>query len=408
MFNRALLLLKHPISKLTASPLEKKVFFISVNILLVLFIINLAFPLEKLILINEIFSLFGLYFYLRNINYFWEVNNNIILLAINFLIVYGIIRAGISLFNTDSFYGYLRTLVLWYSMFGFFLGAEFIKQHKNILLTDFLDKIAIPLSIIAIILGNTISSPSLIPLLLRRYQFKFILIFLGITAIILLKHEFTLIPMLFAFAFCYIVLANKRLKTILFHPIFIALLILFFYIFFFILYFYFNSFYNYSLGFHALPHFINNNSWWRFMFWAYELANQLPNHLFFGLGFGSPLFNINDPNAQFIASTNDYNDHYFMYTLGTHNFLVYSIVRLGVVGVLPLFIIILTLFNKIRLNKISNLSQGCFFSFVLIVIGASFNVVIASPLYAGTFWIFLGMLYQSLKQDKKNEATDRK
>lgn len=372
---------------------------IAINLLFILFIINIIYNIEKTIFINEIFSLFGLYFYLRNFREYIKIKNDGILLALNAFLLYCILKAAISLPTATSLYGYLRALVLWYSAFGFFLGIEFIKKYKQILAQNVLDRIGIPCFAFLVLYGNIIISPALLPFLFKRYRriSAFIFTLIGFSLLLFFSPKLTIRAMLIVFILTSLTLRNERLKRISFHPLLIVTYILLFYIIAFFVYFYFNAFYNY--GYSVIPHYIRPDTTWRLMFWGYELTQQLPSHLLFGIGFGTPLFNPSNPHLWFVLYSNSESSPYFTYTLGTHNFLVDLIIRLGVLGLLPIIFIYLIIFNTVRLHPLNWLSEACFVTFILITVGALCNVVLITPLYATTFWIFLGMLYQSLKNE---------
>ena len=95
------------------------------------FIVHLVFNLERIFYINEIYSLIGLAIYIYK-NYLFRVSQDRVLLILNLLIVYLSLYVLISfLFIRDgSVYQFLRTTVVFYSIFSFFIGIEFYKYIK--------------------------------------------------------------------------------------------------------------------------------------------------------------------------------------------------------------------------------------------------------------------------------------
>lgn len=387
-------------SRTKTSSLKKTSFLFVLSSIFILFMVNLFFNLERTLFLNELFSFFGLFLFFKNAGHFLNIKKQPVLIAINFLLLYCLISAIFGLFFTSYLYGYLRTLTFFYSIFCFFLGAEFIKKYKYLLSSGLWDKVIIPLTATMVLFGSSIAYPIILPVLLRKYRYWFILTLTVLVIIATCTRELTSDVMCFIFVLAFIIIKDKNFKQLFFHPLFIAFLIFFFYIAVFFSYYYFYAFYNF--GYKVMPHFMNNNTIWRLMFWAYELNKQLASHPLFGIGFGTPFFDAADPQTWFLTNNQYKYDPDFPYTLGAHNFLIYFIVRLGIIGIIPIIAIYLIIFNHLRLHPFSPLTKTCFFGFLLITVLALCNVVISTPLYAGTYWILLGMLFQSFERDRKD------
>lgn len=364
-----------------------------------LFIINLVCNTEKSIYLNELFSLTGFLIAVYLI-FKRQLNKSSISYAIYFLIGYGAMRAIISLPVIDSTYGYLRNLVLWYSIFSFFLGAMFIKYLKPLYNSRSFNSIAIGIYGITLVTGNSIATPSVFPIIFRRYKLETVFIFLALIISYLRLSEATLAVDIFAFLIFSISLKFQSLKKIVLHPLCFTIGLFLFFCLFMFCGFHWGSFY--ISGYEVLP-LIDADILWRLMFGTYIFFQHVLTHSIFGIGFGTPIFYPDPPLTHFIIVTNSSSNPYFAYVIGSHNFIVYVFARLGVIGLIPFILIYLNIFKKMRLIKYSNLSKALFFSFIFITIGAFCNVVLPTPVYASTYWIILGMLYESLKNDEENQ-----
>ena len=396
---------------ITSSLVGNSLNLLLLNFIFLLFIIHLIFNLERVLYVNEIFSFLSITLYLKHLPYFLRARNNTFLFLINFLIIYCFLQALAGLFLTSYLYGYYRTLVLFYSIFCFFLGTEFIKNYKQLLFLKLLDVIALPLALLLLCFKSTLIAPidtcALIPFLFRRYRHSFALMVIWFLLYIVLGVNLTIYVMFAFLLMGHFIFKHNYFAKLFSRPFFIISAIIAFYFSVCVAYFYFNSFYTLGFGhqgYKVMPSFINNNTTWRLMFWAYELVVQLPSHLFFGIGFGTPIFDIHDPQTWFIHTNILFNNtKSFPYALGTHNFLIDILVRLGIIGLIPIIGIYLYIFKRIHSYRPTQLTKCCFFSFMFITAGALCNVVVITPLYASIYWICMGMLYQSLRQDEKDE-----
>jgi O-antigen ligase len=142
----------------------------------------------------------------------------------------------------------------------------------------------------------------------------------------------------------------------------------------------------------------DNNATWRLMLWIYLFNEVFLNNPIFGIGFGTPLFDLANVPA-FITS--DDGSRFTEYTLGTHNSFFFVSLRLGSVGLLLIALIHCQLFARaIKSLKVNpdKLVNGIMLSLILasamFVNSALFNVVLESPLYAGNYWFTMGLMYQ--------------
>jgi O-antigen ligase len=144
---------------------------------------------------------------------------------------------------------------------------------------------------------------------------------------------------------------------------------------------------------------------WRLMFWSYEFNINFINNPIFGIGFGTKLFDASSQITNFIVSASP-NDTNLEYTLGMHNSFLQILIRLGLAGFLPILSIYFIIFYRIKKYNLyeDNIVISLFLSFVFISVSALFNVVMESSLYSGSYWIILGMLYQSIQQYKYKEG----
>jgi O-antigen ligase len=154
-----------------------------------------------------------------------------------------------------------------------------------------------------------------------------------------------------------------------------------------------NYAYLYSVSLSSIDGFNDVNVIWRLLFWAKMIGGTDLFSFIFGVGIGTPLFDVSDPSNQFIVKS-DPTALNRPYTLGLHNSYLTILVRMGLIGfILSVEIVIITL------KKVVNTSVLVFNNHVLIVfylvIISLFNVVIETPLFAGIYWGLLGIAYKS-------------
>jgi O-antigen ligase len=130
------------------------------------------------------------------------------------------------------------------------------------------------------------------------------------------------------------------------------------------------------------------------MYWGYELTSKNLFHALVGIGFGTPIFNIYNPLNHFLFEGPP--SVVYPYALGAHNFLIFTFTRLGLTGLIPVIAIYLCFFNQVRHKRLDSKTNALFLAFILMTVGALCNVVFATPVYSGTYWVLAGMLFQSL------------
>lgn len=374
-------------------PYQANIIKIILIIITGLFIINLACNIEKLTYVNEIFSLLGLIIFVI-MTYKKILKHTLISTSVIFFLIYGTVYLITSLTDLNHIYIYLRQFVLIYSTLGFFLGIILLDY-----LYTFSNKFAIsavPIFILSILFGNTIATPALFPIIFNKYKSKAMLINMAIFCLYIKHHEATTIVMMILFNVLILANTYKPLKRLLINPTLVQASIFIFFTMMLLVDLYFNSFY---LVKYAFFNFHYNDTTWRLMFWSYSFWHNFINHPLFGIGFGTPIFDKHNLLLHFIKQTNANKQLIFPYVLGTHNFFIYILSRLGIFGIAPILLIYISIVSHIKKHSLSNLSYSLLTSFLFISIGGLCNVVLPTPLYASTFWILLGSLYQSFKKD---------
>lgn len=369
---------------------------IFINVSFLLFILLVLYPdIERIFYFNEFFAFIGFCLLIKNgANYLKQ--RYIVLRCVLFYNLYCFIYAIISFIflQSGNNYEFIRTLPIWYSSLAFFVGIEFVQQinfrkwfgslRGNILLI--LLSFAIPGRLTQqLILPFTMINHNL-----RKY-------FIVITcAYFIYKGGATsyvsIVTLLLLTVFNNSIF-NNIIKSKLFVP---SLVVVFSF-----------SLWWFKIGFEGF--FIDNdygrfegitedkNIIWRLMFWVYQFENNIRNFPFFGIGFGTPLFDL-----KYVPDflTSDDGSRATPYTLGTHNSLVFILIRLGLTGLLPILIIYSKLLRDYFNMKNYPIQIILFFLFVFISLSMLFNVILESPLYGGIYWIVTGMFYQSLKFKK--------
>ena len=144
------------------------------------------------------------------------------------------------------------------------------------------------------------------------------------------------------------------------------------------------------------------NITWRYMFWVYLYQDVISQNFLTGIGFGTPLFNL-DFAPDFLTS--DDGSRNTEYTLGTHNSIIFLISRMGLIGVLLITWLHVLIYSKAfkvinkKLRTFSELEM-LLLANLMFLNSAFFNVVLESPLYGGLYWVSLGLLYGSIKYNE--------
>jgi hypothetical protein len=325
------------------------------------------------------------------------------MLSVNFLILYGFIYAIVSfVFLRDgTVYQFIRTLPIYYSIFAFFLGIEFVKKTLHLTLKNsYIQKYKYLFVLLNLFGEGRLSNQSALPLLFYDGKLHKALLFLVILLVTAYKRGITSYVIFVAYVVFLLVNQRRMLQKLILNKY-----VLFVSVCCFLggLYYVNQEFSDfYKIGFaYFKTNMVHVDVWWRLMFWAYEFGTQVIHNLFFGIGFGTKLFDMTDFDAGFLIYSNP-TDLNYEYTLGTHNSFMFILIRLGLVGLFPVLCIYAYFFKQINLYRVLNdpLVATCGISYLFISLSALFNVVIESPLYASTYWILTGMFYQSVQKNK--------
>lgn len=360
-------------------------------VIFIIYATSLIFPnSERYIYNNELFSALG--FILLLASKIKRLKFERSLYAIYFFICYGILELFISipaLMETKP-YLTLRTMPVWYSIFSFFLGAYCLKQFKTKSIIQFRNRARYFSWISLFITGFRLTPQVLFAILAgdyKKYFIGFIILFCIVkggstsyTALIVALAIFAMIS--------YPQLRKFFGKKILVLTIVCAMAALYF------LVPYFHKFL--IVGYDGIGG--DNNATWRLMLWIYLFNEVFLNNPIFGIGFGTPLFDLANVPA-FITS--DDGSRFTEYTLGTHNSFFFVSLRLGSIGLLLITLIHCQLFAraikslKTNQDKLANsITLSLILASAMFVNSALFNVVLESPLYAGNYWFTMGLMYQ--------------
>ncbi len=355
---------------------------------------------EKNFLFNELLSFTGL---LLLIYKRFRVGADPISICVSFLLVLGGLHATFSLFRMDSFYFYLRNMVIVYSMLAFFIGYycleylhDFIAAVRSGLQWLLGIFIFIPLPRIFF---ERFGAAILFPALFSNARYRwlpYMLIFLNIVYAI--THDsFTGLVLAAFYLFLFIVPGFKF-----FSQVMIIGLLLFTTVFIYlqpylsIISLHYNA-YSYD-AIHEVMRSnpilsIDGNSTWRLVLWKQVIVDNFPVNLA-GAGFGTPLLKY--------FPVEDYSKLSSLpYVLGAHNSLVYLFGRLGIVYVILIVPVYITVFREYFYYKAYYYNTNgilLFWSFFAITIIALFNPALESPIYAAGYWLILGFVARSIQK----------
>lgn len=386
----------------------KKIAVLTVTLL---FLIHGAIGLERSIFANEILTSVGA-FVLAIVLINRKLKANKYATIILIMVAYGSLSFLIGHYsNTDAtLYEKLRTTPIVYSSFCFFTGYYIV--HTGVTRRYYEKLIPIlmlPTLVLGAIIGGKLSPPSIAALTINRTtDNRRIFYFFTISFIVVIEAAHQLLlgnsdgssTIAIMLVFCVMMF---KLKDKVFHATrrinIVAVLVILLLIAagLKITAYVHNDFF--TQGFSYFGDSYDANSIWRLMFWAKIINDMSAVNWLLGIGLANPLFNELDPTTFFIiASEPDAIDR--PYTLGLHNSILTYLVRLGSIGLfLFLYITIKTLKSLTLHNDMK--SEALFVSFSLILIPAFFNVVLESPLYAGQFWLILGICARHQKQAKE-------
>ncbi|MBF0352551.1 MAG: O-antigen ligase family protein [SAR324 cluster bacterium] len=354
--------------------------------------------------VNEILSFCGVLTLIQN----WTVfsgRSDLLSKSVMFLAGYGLLYSLYSgLFLQEDWYGFLRTLPVWYSIFGFFLGCSLWNVYLRF--KDRLSSmISWSLALLSLFSGVSRTTPVYILIVksLRSYDVSILLL------LYLISGDSTG-KMVFLSYLIFILLRASFIRLL--YPPAILIVILCGFLFLNWSYHEFNRFYssgkihdtwveagNYGIISEKLG-VSDNNAIWRLMFWSYAWEHHISENPVFGIGFGTPLFG-KAQETWFIWYTNENNkDLYFPYTLGVHNSFIFLLIRLGLIGFVPLLFINFWLYRVFIEHPLFLKNREInvlFIGFIFMTVNAMFNVILESPRYAGIYWAILGLLYQSIQ-----------
>ena len=353
----------------------------------------MVFPnLERYIFNNEILSVLGLTF-LVCLAIFKKMIPFQGLKILYMFLGYGIFVLILSLgsISETGLYLSLRTMVVWYSVFAFFAAVLCVHFIGVLRFQKFLRNLR-HISWVFLFVSSARLSPHVLFVLGRSNTLLgFVLISVFFSLYYLLKPGATTISALIL-CFVLFVWANNRLMFAVINRYVIFFMSIFLV---FSLYLLTPIFERFLLvGFQGFGS--DNNALWRLMFWVYLFQEKVINYPFFGIGFGSKLFELGVA-PDFI--TTDDGSRFTEYTLGTHNSFVFVLVRLGWFGYLLLVASLINIFVvatkafKVGSRDEKILIFSLILGNVLFLNSALFNVVLESPIYAGNFWFSLGFMY---------------
>jgi len=354
--------------------------------------------LEPVLFVNEIFSLLGVCFLIRYYQRYLLKPQSMVVLSVSFLYLYGFIYAVFSYFylKQGSDYEFLRTLPLWYSIGAFYLGVEFSKRCLSLFrkAASITGKLWLPLLALFSSAGGMstyfvagllflLDRKKIILLIFLSYLFYlWISIDASTTAVLILGLFMLMWLSLYSVKLERYVLLNGWLHA----AVFAAAVA------------YLPSVYDayfslYVDGIDVSTSGTSGNSLWRLMFWSYGVVeNFFPSPLI-GIGFGTPLV---DPSSEaFTVLSRVSVDPHIAYTIGMHNGYLLVLERMGLLGIIPMLCINYFLFKSIWKHRL--LRNPTVFAFLFAYLAIFFislvQVVLQTPLYAGTYWILCGLLY---------------
>jgi len=345
---------------------------------------------ERFIYNNEIFALLGF-----STLIFTKFKNSKIekeLYAIYIFVLYGFFEIFISITSITETQPYLtlRTMCIWYSCFSFFLGSYCIKQFSTKSIVSFRNRTKY-LSWASLFITGFRLTPQVLFATISGERKAYFLLF--IIAFCVIKGGATSYTALLAALILYASVYFSQIRKF-FGKKTLLLIIFCFMV---SLYFLAPVLANFlAVGYDGVGG--DNNITWRLMLWIYLFNEVFLNNPIFGIGFGTPLFNLATAPG-FITS--DDGSRLTEYTLGTHNSFFFVSLRLGSIGLILIALIHYRLFSRaiksLREHK-DHVSKGITLSLILAAIlfvnSALFNVVLESPLYASNYWFTLGLMYQ--------------
>jgi hypothetical protein len=393
---------------------RKRLIIYFVFTLFILF--GLSAPIfERIFYFNEILSLAGGTIFIfktfkANNKLFFP--NSLTYKAVLFLLIWCIIQLFISITQFTSIYYYLRSSVIFYSIFSFFIGFYyyenfklFLKKTRVFLKLYIISFLALPGSIFL----ERFTTALFMPLLVKSPNriFSRVLVFILLFALAISYSSMTVVQVAILL-FTILILKNFTQ----FKLVFVAGVLVF-------SFFFYNFSSNLSLyntGRYQLygqkggidnvvkTHKIfqlDYNSTWRAVFWYRVVVENYPKNLI-GIGFGTPLIYY---KIGAHSSDSKHSDEYDAHVTGCHNTYLTLFVRLGIPFIVFLLIIYYYVMNFYYSNRkliIEKNDEGIFWAFFIVTIIGLFNLFLETGTAASIYWILLGfvskIIYNSVNE----------
>lgn len=362
-------------------------------IALLLFLVHSIFNLERIIYINEIYSLFGFisFVYFRKLE-IHRPNINKPHTILEYFLIYLTVRFALSIpFYEGDLLPILRMSVIWYSIFSFYLGIQLASMVRG--KSKKLFSIAYPLMVIS----PERLSMGLFSILSSGFRSNKIILMLIILGLLIQGtfHQVStpvfsaLIVLIIYFTKKYLFSSNKLMpkKIVQFSILLSTTLLALLYVLNRSYYFEFvDAGYEYY-GINA-----DSNMYWRLNYWYYLISSTLQNDPIFGLGFARKLFDISNDDLWWLIIGGTGDNTVVEYILGPHNSLIYIFARTGLIG----FIIFVTFLSSMfRILWIDG-RIGLISAFVIINVSMLLNVILESPIWALNYWLIMGLIYKEV------------
>ena len=354
---------------------------------------------EKYFLFNEVlaFSGFALLTYKR-----FRIGGDTISRLVLLLLIWCAVHALVSLVRMDYLYYYLRNMVIFYSIFAYYVGyycypylERYIRRIYNLLAFYIIVLLLFPVSTF---LFERFGMATLFPVILKRISTCYFLPLLIVMNLIYAVQYNSATALLISLFFC-LLFVSPGYRF--FRQVIIAAFIAFALFFVSILPNLDIIRINYNpysdraihevMDSHPLLG-MDGNSTWRLVLWKQVIFDHFPGNMF-GLGFGTPVMQYYPvEDVEKIPS--------LPYVLGAHNSYVYLFGRLGVVYVFILLALLIKTAREFFYYKsyyYQNKTILVFFSFFAVSIIALFNPALETPIYASAYWLILGLLARVIR-----------
>jgi hypothetical protein len=360
-------------------------------LMIVCYVISPTF-FERYFFFNELLSIAGILLLIRNK---YKIRSDYISVCIYILLLLNIIHCFFSIFRMDRIYYYFRNLVIFYSVFTYFIGY-YLYKYFNRFLNSIRNLLSLYISIFLVIpvfsLFERFGMATIFPFLFKKISNKLLLPIIIIINIIYSVTYSSLTALVISFFYCILLIIPsyqffKQLSII----GIVVFLSFFFYIIPNLNLISENTHSNNSniqLVMNSNPILkIDGNSTWRLVLWKQIIIDHFPANIF-GIGFGTPMFKY-FPIEDYKKVTS------LPYILGGHNSFIYLFGRLGLLYIILTFAIYRFVFREyFYFKKYHYLNKTIiyFWSFFAISIIAAFNPSLESPIYSGLYWFILGLL----------------